>query len=149
MKREPTSRDAFSPSTREATPELSMYRTLLRFITTRGVRLSRTSFSSAFRTAGDFARSMSPETSKIVVLSSCRLEICTLFFSFEPLRVHFSLRRADVLDQAETIGPIRALVFDDIHALLNKMQTESAGLYFFESSHAKLGPLYRWPAIGE
>jgi hypothetical protein len=42
------------------------------------------------------------------------------------------------LDQAETIGPIRAFVFDDIHALLNEMQTESARLYFFKSAHTKM-----------
>jgi hypothetical protein len=62
-------------------------------------------------------------------------------FSFELLRFHFLLRCANVLDQAETIGPIRALVFDDIHALLNKMQTESAGPDFLEFAHAQLRAL--------
>ena len=44
-----------------------------------GVRVSRISRSRAFRISGEFARSMSPITSKIVVLSSRRAEICTVF----------------------------------------------------------------------
>jgi hypothetical protein len=70
-------------------------------------------------------------------------------FSFELLRFRFLLRRADVLDQAETIGSIRALEFDDVHALLNKMQTESAGPDFREFAHTQLRALDRRPTIAQ
>src|SRR5271168_2969683 len=118
-------------------------------MTTRGVRLSRTSFKSAFRIAGEFARSISPDTSKIVVLSSCRLEICTVYSPSRLLLVSILLSGAHVLDQSETVGPFRALEFDDIHTLLNKMQPKSTRLYFFELSYAKLRALNGRPSIAE
>jgi len=49
--------------------------TWLRFTSTRGVRLSRISRKTESRTTGEFAKSMSPERSKIVVLSWRRAEI--------------------------------------------------------------------------
>src|SRR5260221_10182604 len=79
MKLKPRSREAFNPSTKETTLDLSIYLTLLKFMTTRGVRFSRTSRKRALRTSGEFARSMSPEISKIVALSTWRAEICTMF----------------------------------------------------------------------
>jgi hypothetical protein len=59
------------------------------------------------------------------------------------------LRGAHVLDQAETVGPLRALVFDNIHALFNKMQPKSAWLYFFKFPHAQLRALDGRSSIAE
>jgi hypothetical protein len=70
-------------------------------------------------------------------------------FSFEFSRVHILLRRANEFDQAETVGPVRAFVFDDVHALLNKMETKPARLYFFERSHAEIRLLDRRPMIAQ
>ena len=68
------------------TPRPSYQCTLPRseFNTTRDLRLSRTSCSRAFRTSGEFARSMSPDMSKIVALSTRRMEICITLRSSRP-----------------------------------------------------------------
>jgi hypothetical protein len=55
----------------------------------------------------------------------------------------------NILDQAETVGPVRTLILDNVHALLNEMQPEPAGLYFFQSAHAHLVRFYSWTAIAE
>jgi hypothetical protein len=61
---------------------------LTKFITTRGVRLSLISFKRAYRISGEFARSISPDTSNIVILSSRRAEICKVFSPFANFNLH-------------------------------------------------------------
>ena len=117
MNRVPASREAFKPSTNDATPELSMYLTFTRFITTRGVLLSLISFSNAFRISGEFAKSISPVISKIVVVSILRAEICK---AFSPLK-SVLLLRLQILDQAQLVCPLLALEFHNIHALPYEM----------------------------
>src|SRR5579859_4236348 len=70
-------------------------------------------------------------------------------FSFALLRIHALLWRVNILDQAETIGPVRTLVLHDVHALLNEMQPKPARLYLFQGAHAHLVRLYGWSAIAQ
>jgi hypothetical protein len=62
-------------------------------------------------------------------------------FSLKFLLVPILLRGVHVLDQAESVGPLRTPKFNNVHALFNKMESQSAWLYFFKFSHAELRPL--------
>src|SRR5713226_6977749 len=62
------------------------------------MRLSCISRNSEWRTSGELAKSMSPETSKIVVLSWCRAEICTVS---TPSENAVSLRQ--ILDEPQPV----------------------------------------------
>src|SRR5258707_594449 len=146
MNREPTSREAFNPSTSDATPELSIYLTLLIFITTRGTRDSFNSFSSAFRNSGELARSISPITSKIVILSIRRAEICK---GFSPFAGFQWARRLQILDQAKLVRASHAFEFHHVHALPDEMQPQSTGLDFVQPPALHFRRIGRGPAIAE
>src|SRR5260370_27367623 len=70
----------------------------MRCSATRGVRLSCISRNTERRTSGELAKSMSPETSKIVVLSWRRAEICTVS---TPSENAVSLRQ--ILDEPQPV----------------------------------------------
>jgi len=142
--RVPVSREAFNPSTNEATPELSMYRTLVKFTTTRGVRFSRSSPNSALRISGELARSISPDTSKIVVFSVRRAEICT---GCSPLRMASFLGALQILDQSKLVDAARSCEFYGVHALPDEVQTESPRLYLIQSTSTQLPWVHRWSTV--
>src|SRR5215831_12143894 len=92
---------------------------------TRGVFLSRISVSSVLRISGEFARSMSPETSKIVALSMCRGVICTSLAPFCTFRcLHHVLRHSQVI---RFTAPA---VLDYVHALAHQVETQTTRLQF-------------------
>src|SRR5258708_732719 len=146
IKRDPASRDAFSPSTREATPELSIYRTSFKLRTTRGIRFTRSSRSNALRTSGELARSMSPDTSRMVVLSIRRTAICTVVSPSGTFRRSPGL---NILYQAQLIGDVGPREFHDIHALPDIMQPQSAGPNFIQRTAAHFFGIGRRALVGE
>src|SRR5260370_41322816 len=146
IKRDPASRDAFSPSTREATPELSIYRTSFKLRTTRGIRFTRSSRSNALRTSGELARSMSPDTSRMVVLSIRRTAICTVISPSGTSRRSPGL---NILHQAQLIGGVGPREFHNIHALPDIMQPQSTGPNFIQRTAAHFCRIGRRTLIGE
>jgi hypothetical protein len=94
------------------------------------------------RTTGEFAKSMSPEMSKIVVLSLRRVEICTVS---SPSENAVSLRQ--ILDEAQPVRGTLARELHGIHGLTNEVQSQSAGAYFIERPALELARVNRWTAV--
>src|SRR5882724_4741269 len=84
---------------------------------TRGIFFSRSSTSNAFRTTGELARSISPITSKIVVFSRYRAEICTGTLLIYP--------SANKLDHIKPVGRTDPFVDNRVHALSHEMESKS------------------------
>src|SRR5258708_16818307 len=96
-------------------------------MTTRDARISRISRNTDWRTSGELAKSMSPETSKIVVLS-CRLaEICTVS---SPSRSVAGPRQ--ILHETQLVRRPLACKLHGVHSLADPVQSQSAGPYLLE-----------------
>src|SRR5258707_11132233 len=117
-------------------------------MTTRGVRFSRTSRRRALRTSGELARSISPVTSKMVVLSECRAEICTEVLLWVIMAYAIASMAGDTY-QPKLIGAASALILHGIHTLANKVQTQAARLDLVEATAAQLCGVDGGPPVGE
>src|ERR1700745_4347845 len=85
---------------------------------------------------------MSPERSKIVVLSCRRAEICTVS---SPSENAVSLRQ--ILDEAQPVRGTLAREFHRVHGLTDEMQSQSAGAYFIQRPALELARVNRWAAV--
>lgn len=64
-------------------------------------------------------------------------------------RVRALLRRAEILHQSETVGPIRVLKLDNVHAFLNEMQPQTSRLDVIQLAPAEFALVYSRAAIAE
>src|SRR5437867_9204119 len=94
---------------------------------TRGIFFSRISRSNALRTTGELARSISPITSKIVVFSRYRAEICTGRLLIYP--------SANKLNHAKPVGRTDPFVDNRVHALSHEMESKDRKSTRLNSSH--------------
>src|SRR5260370_37194803 len=96
-------------------------------MTTRETRISRISRNTNWRTSGELAKSMSPETSKIVVLSWRLGEICTVS---SPSRSVAGLRQ--ILHQTQLVRRPLAGELHGVHTLADPVQSQYAAPYLVE-----------------
>src|SRR6266404_7800513 len=100
-------------------------------MTTRDARISRISRNTDWRTSGELAKSMSPETSKIVVLSWRLAEICTVFFLSRSIA-----GLCEILHETQLVCEPLAGELHLVHSLADQVQSQSAGAYLFEGTAA-------------